>query len=335
MKNLIITILLFIYPILLSQAQIKSFRAIGYAGKDTTFISMATINAKGELTLQPGNYRGAIQLIPVNQYLENIRKHLSAIPNIRTQAAFESAKTYVSDTLSFDILYTSGLWKEYIQQWVGFYANTSPNPSVFSDAFVPVAKKVIERTIRQNPQIVIRLAKDLIDFFEQYALDNAAEKIAAYSFGLDLKDDKLQYLGMRLITASKIMDNPAPPLTGTENVKIEDFSSKQPTLLLFYESGCEHCNIQIDELKKYYNDLIKKGYRIISLSSDKDEKVFEYYSKDFPWQDKLCDFKGFEGDNFKNYGVASTPTIYTVESNGTISGRYARLSDTGIVKSSK
>ncbi|MCL2652055.1 MAG: thioredoxin family protein, partial [Candidatus Azobacteroides sp.] len=73
-----------------------------------------------------------------------------------------------------------------------------------------------------------------------------------------------------------------------------------------------------------------KGIRVISIAADHDENVFEYHAKDFPWTDKLCDYQGFEGNNFKNYGVVATPTIYLIDENGNIQGKFATLQETGL-----
>ena len=63
------------------------------------------------------------------------------------------------------------------------------------------------------------------------------------------------------------------------------------------------------------------------ISADKDKNIFENTTQQFPWSNKYCDFAGFEGDNFKNYGVIGSPTIYLIDENKIIEGRYARLED--------
>jgi hypothetical protein len=80
-------------------------------------------------------------------------------------------------------------------------------------------------------------------------------------------------------------------------------------------------------LKKQYAFLQQKGIRVITLSADESEEVFEYHSKNFPWKDKLCDYKGFGGENFLKYGIVGTPTFYFIAKDGTILGRYAILTE--------
>lgn len=327
MKKLIISILFTFCAVTMLQAQTKPlYRAFGFAGKDTVRVGEATVNAKGELLLNVGNYRGTLQLIPLNDDIASIRKHLGDLSNIKTQAAFDAAKAYVSDSLPFPALYTSGAWKEYIQQWVGFYANTSPNPEVFADVFVPVVRKVMERTLKQDKQTVVYLAKDLIDFFDQYGLDKAAAQVAAYSMGLDLADERLNALSGRLVTSIMLIGNSAVALDSLKNNDLKN------TILIFYETGCSHCDEQLDEFKKHYSELQKKGYRVVSIAADMDETLFKTKAATLPWPDKLCDLKGFEGNNFMVYGVASTPIIYVTDKDGKVAGRYSRLSDIEVIK---
>ncbi len=105
------------------------------------------------------------------------------------------------------------------------------------------------------------------------------------------------------------------------------------TLLVFHEAGCGNCEGQLNLIKENYPILQEKGYRVISISADIDSTVFKYHTLSFPWKDKLCDFRGFEGENFKNYGIIGTPTLYVIDEKGIILGRYARLLDTGLISS--
>jgi len=43
------------------------------------------------------------------------------------------------------------------------------------------------------------------------------------------------------------------------------------------------------------------------------------------WADKLCDYKGFDGDNFRNYGIVGTPTYILIDKERIIRGRYVQL----------
>ncbi|MDR0866326.1 MAG: thioredoxin family protein [Candidatus Symbiothrix sp.] len=154
---------------------------------------------------------------------------------------------------------------------------------------------------------------------QQIIVQHIAETYADMEF----KSNRIQ----RLVGMYKSMQGVvAPVLIGLEP------PAAQPLLVIFYESGCGNCTIQLAELKKYYPVIRDKGFRIVSVSADEAENVYEYHSKDFPWEDKLCDYKGFEGENFLSFGVIGTPSIFIIDKDGIIQGRYGRIVDTGVLE---
>jgi peroxiredoxin len=106
---------------------------------------------------------------------------------------------------------------------------------------------------------------------------------------------------------------------------------KNGVLLIFYETGCEFCSHELKQIREHYAALQQKGIRVISIASDTDRKAFESWASDFPWSDKLFDGKGFLGENFKNYAVLGTPTLFVIDKEGKIAGRYATLEETKLL----
>ncbi len=312
-----------------SSAKAGQYTVVGFAGKDTLHIGKATVK-NGTVTLKLSSYQGPVQLIPDNEAYRSIRKHLNAVFDIRSHAAFEAAMAYVADTLPFDVLYTSGMWKDYIQQWVSFYANTTSDEKVFAVIFMPAVERVMARTVEDHPQTAIRLSKDLFEFFGQYSLADASERLAAYCLALDLRDAELDRLCIRLLNATGLLYKPAPTIYKTDGSILVDFPLQQPVLLVFYETKCGHCDRLMSELTRLSSQLEKKGYRIITLSSDKDKSLFEQQSSKFNWADNFCDFKGIDSPNFVNYGVSNTPVVYTINEEGRITGRYSVMPETEV-----
>lgn len=56
------------------------------------------------------------------------------------------------------------------------------------------------------------------------------------------------------------------------------------------------------------------------------------HNHELPWKEQLCDYKGFAGPNFQTYAIIGTPTFFTIDEKGKITGKYARLVDTDILK---
>ncbi|MCC8145229.1 MAG: thioredoxin family protein [Bacteroidales bacterium] len=274
-------------------------------------------------------------LFIVNPYLysqspdgyKEAEQKLKDIKQTSTLEGMNNALAYINDQLDFTLIEDTPLWKEYIQYWVGFYTLLSDSPGHFAEIFVPDAKKVIDRTNPVKPQTASHLVSDLIAFFDQYALDNAAASLAAYAeYGIDVDANEQNEIAFRVLTASKLeqgLETP-PALIGLED------QNKANVLLIFYENGCGNCNWQMDKLTLEYDLLKQKNIRVISVSADFTEDSFQARAKDFPWTDKLCDYEGMDGPNFINYGVISTPTIFLFNDKGEITGKYGRLDETGL-----
>ena len=111
----------------------------------------------------------------------------------------------------------------------------------------------------------------------------------------------------------------------TTILQSKDFAQKgmQKTLLVFYESGCGPCQELMQQLPANYETLKKIGIDVIAIASDQNEQVFKNTSANFPWQRTFCDLHGKDGQNFKNYAVVGTPTMFLVDKNGKIERKLA------------
>ena len=160
----------------------------------------------------------------------------------------------------------------------------------------------------------------------QTALEVIVKNIARVHPQMEFRDSNLRRLvGMYHTLPGSF----APELV--INGKVIPFTEGKK-LVVFYESGCNSCDILIGQLKDNYSLLLEKGFQIITLAADHDKNVYEFHAQSYLWPNNFCDYEGFEGPNFKNYGVIATPTIYTISEEGKILGRYASLEETGVVK---
>ncbi|GHT69969.1 hypothetical protein AGMMS50239_37610 [Bacteroidia bacterium] len=216
---------------------------------------------------------------------------------------------YLSDEIDVQYLYSSGLWNPVITTTF----NSVENKAVWAENMV----KMLKRTKSQS--VFEAFSTDLVTICEQWAWENAEQVIIAYleSSGR-LPADQGNILNRVMLQNKVKIGNKAPALNG-----------EIPTnaLLIFYESGCQHCQHQLAEIAEYYPRIVEKGIKVISISTDESKEVYDYHSKNFLWPDKLCDFKGFKGENLINYGVVGTPTLYLIDENGIILDRQPRLDD--------
>jgi hypothetical protein len=225
---------------------------------------------------------------------------LQNLPNSLTQMEAEEQHNrrvceFITNQLDLDFLYHSNQWNNVFDYFMYLHTANKSDSLLLANSRALLARA-------DNAEIREALLQKLILQYNRYSKENLLTE-------LGLED---------LLTVGR----PAPKLHLTQ-------SSFQPrnALLFFYESGCNNCENELGQLIGNYPDLKEKGIRVISIAADTDKEIYEANAARFPWQDKYCDFKGFASDNFRNYYVVGTPTIFGIDRNGAVTGRYARLAD--------
>jgi thiol-disulfide isomerase/thioredoxin len=237
--------------------------------------------------------------------------------------------------LDFDTIYQdSEAWFAEINNILGAYEKSAPYHHLFAKDIITA----LERT--QKPEAYTKLAEAAFSITEQFNWGDAQIEIVNYL--TEKADERLLKGGGKVAQLYAIKNiqigKQAPDLIFTENNKSnsketillsKDFTKKgyQKTLLIFYQSSCGPCEELMKELPSNYEMLKRKGVRIITLSADESEQVFESASKDYPWTDKYYDYEGKKGVNFKNYAVLGTPTIFLIDKTGKIEAKLATMQE--------
>jgi len=212
--------------------------------------------------------------------------------NLTEEEYYEEQRAYVRDVLAFGQLWNSGYWKSLFARWMSMEA-------VLGDSVLLVdAKQVVARM--NDYDVREKVIKKMTALFYQYA-----------------KEELLLQLGIDDLLAK---GHKAPKLYQPDNTTIVPVNS----LVVFYESECGNCENELQRLCGNYSILQGQNIRVITVSADTDAASYERNAAAFPWQQKLCDFKGFDGVNFQNYGIIGTPTMYLIDGKGVITGRFAR-----------
>jgi peroxiredoxin len=221
-------------------------------------------------------------------------------------------RAHLRRNLDVEALYTSGLWNHIISGTFNLHRNKKD----FGVDMVEVLK-------RTNNQVVFEaLAEDLITICTQFGWETAQDEIVEYL----ISSQRILHPMGRLHTAfqqHKVRAGVKAPALINGNRKIELAN----TLLVFHETGCGSCEQQMQAIVRNYQTIRQRGFELVSVSADFEEETFKKSSTPFPWQMKLCDYKGFAGINFVNYGVVGTPTMYLINKDGIVEGRFARLQD--------
>jgi predicted DCC family thiol-disulfide oxidoreductase YuxK len=223
-------------------------------------------------------------------------------------------RTYVCDSLDVDGLFTSGLWFGTLNGLLALYDEGTP----YHSDFIKDMSLLLKRA--STDRIYAELAENLFAICESTGWGDLEEQLAYFLINdgrIGEPSGRLKML-MTLFKLSK--GNRVPKLT---------FGAlpKGKVALVFYETGCTACANEIEQLKSNYSLLQERGYEVVSIAADRDQQVFESTSESFPWKAKYCNYRGFEGDDFKNFGVIGTPTFYLINEKGILQGRFARMED--------
>jgi peroxiredoxin len=235
---------------------------------------------------------------------------------------------YIADDLDWQALYTSGHWAEIVSSWISIHTQVLKDPSVFVNDFAKISNKI------KDSKLYIDFVGRTAYFLAQQGKDGLINAVAP----LVITSGKItNYEGSLAVYTKGAVGTQAPNLIftgqqGNKDAKIlksNDLAGTDynKTLLMFYESGCGPCENLLQEIPERYESIKSKGVHIISISADEDEKIFKNKAKDFLWKDTYCDYEGFKGVNFKNYGIAGTPTVFLIDRNGKILLRTAILEE--------
>lgn len=257
--------------------------------------------------------KGAVYA-PAYEELFRYTQRLQGLSKGQSITEIPALRTYLTYKLDMESLYTSGFWNLTISGTFGLY----PDKKLFGQDMVAAMK----RTASQ--EVFSALAEDLVTICEQFGWTSAEDTIISYLAQSGRLKNPSKTI-KTLFAAQQLKPGTlAPALEGYPQA----LSNK---LIVFYESGCDNCEAELARLMEQYAVLQQKGIEVITVSADNDKAVHDYHSKKFPWKYKLCDLKAFEGVNFKRYGVVGTPTLYLIDKNKKIVGRYALLKETGLL----
>lgn len=227
-------------------------------------------------------------------------------------------KDFVLNNLDMNVLYTSGHWSGILAQFLEWYTSNEKNRI----HFIPDVIYLLNRI--DSDEVYTALAEKVIAMSEKKDLRDEEIELAFFL----LNDDRIKEPSGKiasLYTLLKIRKGEKAPAL------VQGKLSGKKSILVFYDSSCGNCTAQMSQLVELYPKLKKQGYEVLSFSADSDKEMFTNYAAKLPWADKYCDFEGFAGKDFLNYGIMGTPTFYILDANNTVQGRYARVKDMNLL----
>ncbi|MBK5719406.1 TlpA family protein disulfide reductase [Dysgonomonas sp. Marseille-P4677] len=268
---------------------------------------------QGGIMPAPDTSLYAFHFIDMIRYMQQLERVSQGV-NLMEKA---KARLYALNQLDMEKLYTSSIWYNVIDGMV----KLNSSQQMLGEDMITVLKRI------KSQEVFEHLADNLITITQQFGLDDAFDIIVPYiqeTGRIEVPQGNM-YVAFTLAKVRKGVE--APPLEGLSLPLINSDANK--TLLIFYAPDCDNCHVQLDQLINLYPDLKKRKIRIVAISSDTQNETFSRDTARFPWpnSDNLCDFKGFGGRNFINYGVMSTPTMFLLDADKKVIKRYALVGD--------
>jgi peroxiredoxin len=241
---------------------------------------------------------------------------------------------FVTHTLKFKDLYTSGHWDQVLHQWLMMNIGSATGDAGFKDRLDVAIKRMVEDDIlagfaeKAVPLLVQKGKDDLLPQIK-ILLDKHPGAKAGVSATV-----KRMLASFKILTGKKgpdlMFQAPVRTKTGLVHQDIllkTDQLNADYTLLLFYQGECPLCEDALIDLANKYKWLTEHNTRVIAVSGDTTEQGFEKKLAYHQWPDNYCDLTGMGGMNFKNYGVLGVPTLFLLNREGIILEKTAMVDD--------
>lgn len=230
---------------------------------------------------------------------------------------------YITHELNFDHLYTSGHWTGIIQSWVQMHAQMYQDKAGFVRDFNTLSRRI------SKPKHYTDFVGKVTYFLTQYGKDDFIAGIVptvVNSGKITAYEGKTMQVYVQALVGSQAPDIVLPDGKVLKSHELAIENTEQ-TLLVFFASDCGYCEEMMKQLQAQYKTLQDRHIRIIALSADTDEAVFNKAKSSFQWADTHCDLKGMSGVNFKTFAVPGTPTLILLDKQGIVQLRAAGLQE--------
>ncbi|MGM0655469.1 MAG: peroxiredoxin family protein [Thermodesulfobacteriota bacterium] len=232
---------------------------------------------------------------------------------------------FVSHTMNFMDLYTSGHWDRVLDNWVMMNIRSKDGDAGFEKRL-----NIVLNRMKEN-KILGAFAEKVVPLLVQKGKDDLLPVIAARLNKCPQAMDELTDTTRQMISSFKILTGrkapnlifKAPVLTQTRksdtDIVLETGNlNADYTILLFYKGSCALCEDALIVLANRYKWLKSHNVRVIAVSGDNSEQGFEKKRRYHQWPDNYCDFAGMDGTNFRNYAVMGIPTLYLLDKTGVV-----------------
>ena len=110
-----------------------------------------------------------------------------------------------------------------------------------------------------------------------------------------------------------------------EEICLKDYQGKKIVHLLFWSTWCPPCLLEMDKLKKLYQDIGDKPYEILAINVCLNESIKRIKKIQKQYQIKCKILLDKKGKMSKGFGVISIPYHIIINKEGVIKYRFSGL----------
>lgn len=173
------------------------------------------------------------------------------------------------------------------------------------------------------------ILSELIDIFNAYGMNSLKEKFLKQAEGLKCTiNTRLSgtiALNKSVEIGAKLENSEFKNTINTSAKSLYDVKADKK-IIVFWSSGCSHCEKELPQFIPVYQALKAKNIEIIGFSFDGDREAYTNKAKNYPWI-SVSELNGWYSSYAKKYNVQATPTYLVLDSQNKIIAKPDRLKD--------
>ncbi len=193
------------------------------------------------------------------------------------------------------------------------------------EALMPLLKK--------DQQVYLFMLDELVKSYEKTGMNEIVvylnEKYVLSDFGKNMAVANTVKEKNEVLKSILIGQQAPDVMVSNEGAlqRLYDIKAKY-TMLLFWESDCDHCQKLTDELIEYYHQNKSKDFEVIALALDTSQKGWLSYivTHNFDWIN-YCDLEGWKSKAVKDYNIVATPSMFLLDSNKRIIAKPTSINE--------
>jgi len=247
----------------------------------------------------------------------NLTRGITKLRDTDEMTVARSTDEYFRRRMSWPALYTSNHWSGICYSWVQMHSAVIKEDS----ALLGSTRDILARI--EDAAIYTDFCEQVSRYFIKFGKDSLLQVLTPE---IQKSGKLLRNEGLLVQFSSTPLGEKSPTLVRADGRELAWAETPgKVNLVVFFQSGCGPCESTMAQLIANFQFLESAGVHIITVSADKDKTTYEDTAFKFPWKEKIFDGQGFDGANFKRFGVAGTPTILVIDKKGQLMRREAQL----------